>query len=50
MDTWRSRIKKRSLGREKSREHTIFPRAENSTTQREVLKIAGVKTKMGPTR
>ena len=50
MDTWRSRIKKRPLGREKSQEHTIVPRSEDGMTQREVLKTAGVKTKMGLTR
>lgn len=48
MDTWRSRIEKRSLGREKSREPTIFPRAEDSVPQREALKIPGGATKMDP--
>lgn len=46
MDIWRSRIVKRPLSREKFRAPTIFLRANNSMTQSNVLKIAGVKIKM----
>ena len=35
MDSWKSRIRKRSLSREKAREHTIFSRVQNSITLRE---------------
>lgn len=46
MDTWRSRIEKRSLSAEKSREPTIFLRADNSLTHSKVLKVAELRTKV----